>query len=77
MFYKYLWNNANDKIKRSVITQEYKYGGLKMIDLKYFMISLKATWLRRLISLDNNDKFTNVVESACPTMKHIHKYSTD
>ena len=77
MFYKYLWNNSNDKIKRSVITQEYKYGGLKMIDLKSFMISLKATWLRRLINLDNNDKFTNMVESACPTIKHIHKYSTD
>jgi len=77
LFYKFLWNKSNDKIKRNIITQEYEHGGLKMIDLKTFMHSLKATWLRRLLKLEVNNKFNNVVESTCPTLKNIHKYSTD
>ena len=75
MFYKFLWNNANDKIKRTVVIQDYEFGGLKMIDIKTFMHSLKCTWLRRLSNMNN--KFSHMVESTCPTLKSIYKYSSD
>ena len=48
LLYQFLWNNKPDKIKRSIITKNYDEGGLRMIDIKNFMISLKSTWLRRL-----------------------------
>ena len=74
MFYKFLWNKSPDKVKRSIITQEYKYGGLKMIDLETFMVSLKSTWIRRLLSMKN--KFSHLVESSCPAFKHFLKYGS-
>ena len=43
MFYKYLWSNGPDKIKRNIITQPICNGGLKMIDLEKFICSLKVT----------------------------------
>lgn len=49
LFFNFMWNNSRDKVKRIIMTQDYKYGGLRMTDLKCFMNSLKATWLRRLI----------------------------
>ena len=75
LFYKFLWNNSNDKVKREIIIQEYKFGGLKMIDIQTFMSSLKLTWLKRLQTM--NDKFSHLVESVCPALKHIYKYGTD
>lgn len=75
MFFKFLWNNSNDKVKRNVITQDYKFGGLKMVDLKMFMYSLKATWLRRLANMNN--KFSNMVEFTCRPMKDLYKYGND
>ena len=48
LLYQFLWSNKPDKIKRSIIVKDYTEGGLKMIDLKNFMLSLKSTWIRRL-----------------------------
>ena len=31
--YKFIWNNKRDKIKRTIMNQEYKLGGCKMIDI--------------------------------------------
>ena len=47
-FYTYIWEGCH-KIKRSVVTKDYMYGGLKMINVKAFINSLKITWIRRLI----------------------------
>ena len=74
-FFKFLWNKSPDKVKRNKITQEYKFGGLKMIDITTFSLSLKSTWLRRLSTMNN--KFSHLVESSCQALKHIYKYSTD
>ena len=50
MFYNYLWNGGPDKVKRSIIIQNYEKGGLKMIDLDSFFNSLRLTWLLRLLT---------------------------
>ena len=35
IFYKFVWNGKKDKIKRSIIINEYEEGGLKMPNLKH------------------------------------------
>jgi hypothetical protein len=74
-FYNFIWSNSKDKIKRKVLTQEYEYGGLKMVNLEKFMYSLKSTWLRRLLSM--NDKFSHLTFTVCPALKSIYKFGTD
>lgn len=49
MFFKYLWQNGPDKIKRSTVIQDYDKGGMRMIDVEHFINGLKLTWIRRLI----------------------------
>ena len=48
--YKFLWNDKNDKIKRKQMTQEYKKGGIKMIDVKTQLEIFQIKWVNRLIS---------------------------
>ena len=52
MFYEFLWEGQT-KIKQSVVVKEYCEGGLKMINLKAFMNSMKITWLRRIVLTDS------------------------
>ena len=39
--FNFLWDNKPDKIRRDIIIQDYKDGGLKMIDIEKFIKSLK------------------------------------
>ena len=49
MFYNFLWNDKSDKIKRSIMINDYSEGGLKMIDTASFNRSLKATWIKKYL----------------------------
>lgn len=53
MLFKFLWG-SNDKIKRSRVVQELKYGGLNMVDVNILFMSLKAVWISRLLRCDPN-----------------------
>ena len=48
MFYDFLWEGPA-KIKQTVVVKQYCQGGLRMVNLKAFIKSMKVTWLRRLI----------------------------
>ena len=89
MFYEFLWEGPA-KIKQSVVVKEYCEGGLKMINLKAFMNSMKITWLRRIIVTDSpwqsvirntinfNEIFsfgTNYIDLLLPKIKN--KFWTD
>ena len=52
------------------MTQNYRNGGLKMINLEMFVKALKCTWIRRLISSDNN-QWATLFESQCCSIKTI------
>jgi len=43
LFFKFLWNDKRDTIKRTAMIIVYPEGGLKMIDITSFNKSLKAT----------------------------------
>jgi hypothetical protein len=47
--YKFLWSGKKDKIKRQTIIADYGKGGLKMLDLKSFIIAQRAMWVKRLL----------------------------
>ena len=49
IFYRFLWNSGPDRIKRTVIVKDIQAGGLRMINIKYFIKALKISWLRRII----------------------------
>ena len=36
-----------DKIKRSTLIQDYEKGGIKMIHIEKFIMSLKVTWINK------------------------------
>ena len=54
IFFDFLWNSKPDKIARKLIIQEYKDGGLKMIDIECFLDSLKISWIKRIIDSNAN-----------------------
>ena len=52
--FEFLWEGKPDKIKRKTIIQNIENGCLKMIDIEFFINSLKASWVKRLA--DNSNK---------------------
>ena len=48
IIFKFIWDSKPDKIKRTVLTQDYKKGGLRLTNIDYFIEALKAGWLRRI-----------------------------
>lgn len=54
ILYKFLWNSGPDRIKRSVIIKNLDAGGLRMINIQYFIKALKVSWFRRVIQNSNS-----------------------
>jgi hypothetical protein len=52
LLYNFIWG-ATDKIKRRTLIQDFKDGGLKMIDLESHFYALKAVWLSRIYTLSD------------------------
>ena len=53
IFYSFLWNNKGDKIKGSVMINDYDKRSLKMVDITLFNKSLKTNWIKKY--LDDSD----------------------
>ena len=47
--YKFIWEGKPDKIKRETLIKEYDKGGLKMLESRTFIKSLKITWVKRIV----------------------------
>ena len=52
IIFKFLWHGP-DKIKRNVIYNDYKKGGLRMMNIENMIMSLKLTWISRLLTKDS------------------------
>ena len=53
LFFKFVWGGS-EKVKRSTLSEDYGNGGLQMLNFKYFLDSLKISWLKKLISPDKD-----------------------
>ena len=62
LFYSFLWDNKGDKIKRSVMINDYKNGGLKMVDIASFTKSLKTAWIKKYLDDSNCGKWKHFFE---------------
>ena len=56
----FLWNKKPPKIKKEVLYQNISSGGLRMVELNNFIVALKITWIRRLIT--TNVKWSKLFE---------------
>ena len=54
LLFQFLWDNKNDKVKRTVIVNDYIDGGLKMVDIDCFVKANKISWIFRYINSNNN-----------------------
>lgn len=48
-------------VKKDTVIQDYRYGGLRMIDFSKFITALKSRWIRRI--LHSNSKWVPLVET--------------
>ena len=55
--FNFLWNNKGDKIKRSVVYNDYSEGGLKMPHLYSINNAKKIAWVKRNLDQSNNSKW--------------------
>ena len=46
--FKFIWNGKPDKVKRNTLIGDFEKGGLKMIVIESYFISLKESWVSRL-----------------------------
>ena len=75
MFFRFIWNGSRDRIKRSVSIKEYKDGGLKMINVQYFIEALKVTWIRRLVQKET--KWSYLLNHTYPNLSEFIKFGLD
>ena len=54
IMYSFIWDGKQDKIKRSTLIQNYEKGGIKMINIEKFIMSLKVTWIKKILDSYNN-----------------------
>jgi nucleoside diphosphate kinase len=54
-----IWNGKPDKVKRNTLIGDFEKGGLKMIDIESYLISLKASWVSRNVFRTNGQSDQN------------------
>ena len=74
MFYEYLWNKGPDKIKRTVVIQNYQDEGLRMINVDIFIKSLKLTWPRRILL--KNSRYSDFIQESFPFITDCLQYGS-
>ena len=62
VFFKFLWDGKQDKVKRTDIINDFAKRGLKMLDLQSLNRALKAKWMQRYLDPHNRGKWKLFVE---------------
>ena len=70
--FKFLWDNKPDKIKREQASLPTYMGGLNMINIEHFIMALKITWIRRLISPQHSPTKTLFQSTIIPIEKFFN-----
>ena len=64
LFYKLIWQDKPDEIKRDTLQQPFTGGGLGMVNMEQFLKSLKLTCLRRNIKKVGNLHITKLFKKS-------------
>jgi hypothetical protein len=70
LLYSFIWNSPVCRVKKEILQNNYDNGGLKIINLNAFILSLKSTWIRRLFQKDN--KWQHIFVSFIDTDKFYY-----
>ena len=62
LLFKFLWDDKGDKIKRSVMINEYENRGARMLDILSFNRALNATWVTKYFNSTNKGKWKNLFD---------------
>ena len=73
--FAFLWGNKPDKIKRDYITQDYRMGGLRMVNIELFAQSLKLTWMNKLFKSEP-PLWLNLFENTISPVSKIASYGS-
>ena len=52
--------NKEKKIKRNTLIGDIREGGMKMIDIKLFVKSIKVSWVKRLMLTDDDSNWQEI-----------------
>ena len=60
--YNFLREGKPEKLKRDILTTDYKNGGLKMIDIEIhvFIKSFKVSWIKEILDLENKELLNKI-----------------
>ena len=54
--FSFIWDGIPDEIKRDTLMQNYEIGGIKMINIEKCTMSLKVTWIKKIVDSYNMDQ---------------------
>ena len=54
VFFKFIWNGGNDRVKRNFLLNDYSDCGLRMIDVEAFSQAQKMVWVKHLLDPNYN-----------------------
>ena len=71
LFFKFLWNGKPNKMSKAYVCNHYENGGIRMVDVKAFLSSMKISWLKRIFS--KNSLVSKMLLCTCPEMLNVYK----
>ena len=75
MFYKFLWDEKPDKMRRSLAKQKIIEGGIGMLDIALFDKSLKLTRIRRFFK--HRSRWKELMQEMYPCFEDIRKFGNN
>ena len=72
MFYKFIWNDKNDRIKRTKLNQPLELDGPNMIHLQGFVKSMKIFWMQRVYK--SKHTWLQILQPSIPFLEDLRTY---
>ena len=74
ILFRFIWNNKNDRVKRTKIIQRQELDGLNMIYLYGFIKSMKISWMERLYKSGN--PWRSIAQQNIPSLEDLRTYGS-
>lgn len=70
--FQFVWDNKNDKIKRTIAVQTIQKGGIGVPHIETYIKSLKIVWMKKILSDSQNPKWKQILKITCPEIDLIN-----
>ena len=71
IFYRFIWGKSKDRVRRANLIKDIPNGGLNMVHLKSFSMSLLARWVHRILQANPNDAWVQLPNLYLKPLKEI------